>query len=169
MVPSDHRIIPTGTQLIHLMQEIPNEFIEINADVPDYDYEDDSLEGLITLSDKGVHLAPIYILSDYGVYPTPKTVDPRSSVIRFEEGEFVTSLTQVIHPRVVGSMVLNAFTHTGGLEVGSFFDTSAPPINDKMREYKGEPSDLTVQKIGSSGHAGGTTPGQTRWTWGGCS
>jgi hypothetical protein len=128
------QIIPTGAQLIHLMQEIQNECIEINAHVPDYDYEDDSLEGRITLSAKGVHLAPIYMLSDYGVYPAPKTVDPRSSAIRFEEGEFVTSLTQVIHPRVVGSMVLNAFAHAAGLEVGSFFDASAPPISAKLRE-----------------------------------
>ena len=44
-------------------------------------------------------------------------------------------------------MVLNTFVHAEGLEGGSFFDTSAPLISPKMREYKGEPSDLTVQKI----------------------
>ena len=66
------------------MHEIQNKCIEINAHVADYDYEDDSLEGRITLFDEGVHLAPIYMLSDYGVvYPAPKTVDPRSSAIRF--------------------------------------------------------------------------------------
>ena len=77
------QIIPTGTQLIHLMQEIQNQFIKINAYVLDYDYESNPLEGNITLSDKGVHLAPIYMLYDYGVYPVPKTDDLRSSVIRF--------------------------------------------------------------------------------------
>ena len=118
------QIIPTDTQLIHLMEEIQNKFIETNTHVPDYDYEDDSLKGWIVLFDKGVHLAPIHMLSNYGVrlpYPSPKTVDPLSSAIRFEEGEFVTSLTQVIHPRVVGSMVLKAFAHASGLEIGSFF------------------------------------------------
>ena len=79
----------------------------INTHVPDYEDED---------------------FSDYGVYPVPKTVDPHSSVIRFKEGEFVTFLTQAIHPRVVDSMVLNVFVYTTGLEVGSFFDTSAPSI-----------------------------------------
>jgi hypothetical protein len=87
------------------------------------------------------------MISDYGVYPTPKTVDPHSSVIRSEEGEFVTSLTQAIHPRVVGSMVLNTFAHATGLEVGRFSDDSVPPIRVKMSEYKEEPSDLTVQQI----------------------
>jgi hypothetical protein len=62
------------------------------------------------------------MISDYGVYPVPKTVDPHSSVIRFEEGEFQTRG--------------NAFVHAAGLEVGSFFDDSAPPISAKMREYK---------------------------------
>ena len=100
------------------MQEIQNQCIKINAQFLDHDYEANPLEGRITLSDKGVHLVPIY---DYGVYPAPKTADLRSVVIRFDDGEFVTSLTQVIHPRVVGSMVLNVFTHDTGLEVGSFF------------------------------------------------
>ena len=111
------------------------------------------MEGRIASFDKGVHLDPIYMFSDYGVrlpYPTPKTVDPRSSTIYFEEGEFVTSLTQVIHSRVVGSIVLNDFTHDTGLEIGSFFDDSAPPISAKMSEYKGVPSDLTVQQIPST-------------------
>ena len=44
-------------------------------------------------------------------------------------------------------MVLNDFAHAAGLEVGSFSDDSAPPISAKMSEYKGEPSDLTVQQI----------------------
>ena len=44
-------------------------------------------------------------------------------------------------------MVLNVFAHTTGLEVGSFFDVSSPHISAKMLEYKGEPSDLMVQKI----------------------
>jgi hypothetical protein len=45
-------------------RKLKKKCIEINAHVPDYDYEDDSLEGRITLFDKGVHLAPIYMLSD---------------------------------------------------------------------------------------------------------
>ena len=53
------QIIPTDTQLIHLMQEIQNKYIAINTHVPEYDYEDDSLEGRIGLFDKGVHLALI--------------------------------------------------------------------------------------------------------------
>ncbi len=44
-------------------------------------------------------------------------------------------------------MVLNVFSHSTGLEVGSFFDESAPSISTKMSEYTGEPSDLTVQQI----------------------
>ncbi len=52
-----------------------------------------------------------------------------------------------MHPPVVGPMVLNAFAHTAGLEVGSFLDDSSPPINLKMSEYQGEPSDLTIQQI----------------------
>ena len=52
------QIIPTGTQLIHLMQEIQNQFFTINDQVPDYDYEDNSLEGHITLSEKVSTLLP---------------------------------------------------------------------------------------------------------------
>jgi hypothetical protein len=141
------QIIPTDTQLIHLMQKVQNQCIKINTHVLDYDYESNPLEGLITLSDKGVHLVPIYMIYDYGVYPTPKTDDLRSSVIRFEDGEFVTSLTQAIHPPVVGPMVLNAFSHASGLEVRSLFDDSAPSISSNMSEYTGEPSDLSVQHI----------------------
>ena len=142
------QIIPTGTQIIHLKQEIQNQYIKINAHVLDYDYEANLLEGHITLSDKGVHLlAPIYMIYDYGVYPAPKTDDLRSSVIRFEDGEFVTSFTQAIHPPVVGPMVLNDFAHDTGLEVESLFDDSAPPISVNMSEYTVEPSDLSVQHI----------------------
>jgi hypothetical protein len=57
--PWFRQIIPTDTQLIHLMQEIQNKYIAINTHVPEYDYEDDSLEGRIGLFDKGVHLALI--------------------------------------------------------------------------------------------------------------
>ncbi len=78
------------------------------------------------------------------VYPVPKTTDLHSGVIRFEDGEFVTSLTQTIHPPVVGPMVLNGFAHVSGLEVGSLFDDSVPSISDNMSEYTGEPSDLSV-------------------------
>ena len=87
-----------------------------------------------TLDDKGVHRAPL-------------AVDFRTSEIRFEEGKFVTSLTQAIQPRAVGSMVLNAFAHAAGLEVGSFSDASTPHISANTREYQGESSTLTVPKI----------------------
>ena len=87
------------------------------------------------------------MLYDYGVYPAPKTDVLRSSAIRFEDGEFVTSLTQAIHPPVTGPMVLNVFAHDAGLEVGSLFDDSAPSISVNMSEYTDEPSDLSVQQI----------------------
>ena len=64
-----------------------------------------------------------------------------SSFIRdFEEGEFLTSLTQALQSpqRGASSMVLNAFAHAAGLEVGSFFDTSAPHISANTREYQYE-------------------------------
>ena len=64
------------------MKEIQNRSIELNDDVLDYDYEDDVLDDHIKISDKGVHLTPI-------------TLDFLTS-IRFDEGEFVTSFTQVI-------------------------------------------------------------------------
>ena len=44
-------------------------------------------------------------------------------------------------------MVLNAFAHAAGLEVGSLFDDSTPSIVVNMSEYTGEPSDLSVQHI----------------------
>ena len=133
------------------MQEIQNKCIANNAHFPDYDYEDDSLEGRIALFDKGPSCSHIHTfrLRCPTTVPRPENSksNPRSSVIHFEEGEFVTSLRQVIHPHVVGSMSLNAFAHVTGLEIGSFFYDSAPSISAKMSEYKGEPSDLTVQQI----------------------
>ena len=74
------------------------------------------------------------------------------------EGEFVTSLTQSIHPRVVvsdwfgigpgryrigvffphqgvRSMGLNVFTHDSGLEVGVFLNDSEPKFGVITREY----------------------------------
>ena len=62
------------------------------------------------------------------------------------------SLTQAIHPRVVGSTVLNALAHAAGLEVGSLFDDSAPPISAKMLEYKGEPLFRKSHQIWSLGN-----------------
>ena len=135
------------TSLIHLRQEIQNQCIKNNAQVPDYDFEDNSLEGHITLSHKGVHLPPIYMFHDGVVYPVPKTGDPLLGTIRFDYGEYVTCLTQAIHPPVVGPMVLNVFEHTEEMEVGDFFDDSVPSISVKMSEYQGEPSDFTVQQI----------------------
>jgi hypothetical protein len=124
------------------IKEFQNQCIKIN-----YNYETNPLEGHITVSDKGVHLAPIYMFChDHGVYPVPKTDDLRSSDIRFQDGEFVTSLAQVIHPPVVGPMVLNVFAYAVGLEVGSLFDDSVPPISVNRSEYTVEPSDLSVQQ-----------------------
>ena len=45
------------------------------------------------------------------------------------------------------SMVLNVFTHSKGLEVGSVFDSSDPQIGVNTREYQGESSPLTFPKI----------------------
>ena len=77
----------------------------------------------------GVHFAP---LDDFDV--------------QFEDGEFITSLTPALQSGV-GSVALNAFAHAAGLEVGSFFDASAPHISANTREYQGESPALTVPKI----------------------
>ena len=63
---------------------------------------------------------------------------------RFEDGEFITSLTPALQS---GLVALNAFAHAAGLEVGNFFDDSAPHVNAEMREYAGEPSHLNPQEI----------------------
>ncbi len=44
-------------------------------------------------------------------------------------------------------MVLNAFTHTTGLEVGVFFNASEPQFRVYTGEYEGELSTLTFPKI----------------------
>ena len=72
------QVIPTGCQLLNLFDEIKKECIEANKDDPNYDYQDDSLDGFITWSPMGVHFAP---LDDFDV--------------QFEDGEFITSLTRL--------------------------------------------------------------------------
>ena len=49
------QVIPTGCQLLNLFDEIKKECIEANKDDPNYDYQDDSLDGRITWCPKGVH------------------------------------------------------------------------------------------------------------------
>ncbi len=138
-------IIPSNRQLIHLLEEIQNKCIEFNKDVLDYDYQTILLMGalrniIITLSAKGIHFAPTAINYFFTGFDSDF------------EGEFVTSLTQAIHPSAVvsegcgigparygssgfalqhgaRSMVLNAFAHAAGLEVGGgFFNVSDPQV-----------------------------------------
>ena len=45
------QIIPTGCQLIHFLEGMQHKCAELN-EFQDYDFEDDSLDGCITLSDK---------------------------------------------------------------------------------------------------------------------
>ena len=54
------QIIPTGLQLIHFLEGIQNKCAELN-EFRNYDFVDDSLDGRITLSTKGVHFAPRYV------------------------------------------------------------------------------------------------------------
>ena len=105
--------------------------------------EDDSPDGRITFSAKGFHFPP---RCPWEITSSSTHI---SFICEFDDDLFLTSLTQALQSphRDVVSMVSNAFAHAAGLEVGSSFDASAPPISTKMREYKGEPSDLTVQKI----------------------
>jgi hypothetical protein len=110
--------------------------------------EDDSPDGRITLSAEGVHFAP-RVDSYTPLYEITSSHTHSSFIRDFEEDVFFTSLTPTLQPpqRDAVSMVLNAFAHASGLEVGSFFDASATHISAKMRQYKREPSDLMVQKI----------------------
>ena len=105
-------------------------YIELNKDDPNYDYDshDDSLDGRITWSPKGVQFAPFEDIPEFD-----------RQVNRFENGEFITSLTPTIQSGE-GLVTLNSFTHTADLEVGIFFDASASHINVQTREYAGEPS-----------------------------
>jgi hypothetical protein len=82
--------------LIHLLEEMQNKCIELNEFL-DYDFEDDSLDGLLTLSDKGVHLAPRYSWNSH-LFGTASSSTHIRFIRDFEEGEFLTSLTQALHP-----------------------------------------------------------------------
>ena len=53
------QIIPTGCQLLNLFVEIIKEYIESNKDDPNYDYQDDSLDGRITWSPTGCPLCSV--------------------------------------------------------------------------------------------------------------
>ena len=132
------QIIPTGCQLICFLEGIQNKCIELTEFM-----EDDSPDGRITSSSKGFHFAPRC------PWEITTSSTHSSFICAFDDDVFLTSLTQRLQPPQsdVVSMLLNAFAHATGLEVGSFFDTSAPPISVKTREHKGEPSDLTVRKI----------------------
>ncbi len=126
------QIIPTGCQLLNLFDVLKKKCIELNKDDPayDYDHHDDSLDGCIRWSPRGVHFAPIDVYNR----------------LRFEVGEFISSPTPALQSGV-GLVTLNDFTHTTGLEIGNFFDDSSLHINVKMREYTGDPSHLNPQKI----------------------
>ena len=107
---------------------------EANKDDPNYDYDlqDGSFDGSLTWSPKGVHLPPT---EDW---------DCQLERFRFEDGDFITSLTPSIQS---GLVALNAFSHVVGLKVGNFFDDSTPHVNAEMWEYTGEPSHFNLQKI----------------------
>lgn len=51
------QIIPSDCKLIHLLEDIQKACLQLNKDVLDYDYdyEDDSIDGRITMSSDGVH------------------------------------------------------------------------------------------------------------------
>ncbi len=53
------QVIPKGDQLPNFLDEIEKICNDLNKDCPDYDFnnEDDSLDGRITLSHKGVYFA----------------------------------------------------------------------------------------------------------------
>jgi len=66
------QIIPKGDQLPKFLNEIEKICNDLNKDCPGYDFhnEDDSLDGRITLSHKGVHFtSTLYGYSDYGAVP----------------------------------------------------------------------------------------------------
>jgi hypothetical protein len=66
------QIIPKGDQLPKFLDEIEKICNDLNEDCPGYDFhnEDDSLDGRITLSHKGVHFAStLYGYSGYGAVP----------------------------------------------------------------------------------------------------
>lgn len=128
------QIIPTGCQLLNLFDGLKKSCIEVNKDDPHYDYDlqdvsFESFDGRLTWSPKGFHLDP--------------TEDWDCQLERFEDGDFITSLTPVFQSGLVS---LNAFVHDTGLEVGNFFDDSTPHVNDEIREYTGELSHLNLQK-----------------------
>ena len=83
------QIIPTGCQLLNLFDELKKACIETNKDDPNYDYDlqDDSFDGRLTWSPKGVHLAP--------------TEDWDCQLERFEDGDFITSPTPSIQSGLV--------------------------------------------------------------------
>jgi hypothetical protein len=92
------QIIPTGWQLLNLLKEIQKECNELNKDVLDYDSQDDSIEGRLTLSSKGIHFAPTSSSSIDSYFEDGRRFDSY-----FEDDEFDTFLTQTLQPDVTFS------------------------------------------------------------------
>jgi hypothetical protein len=97
------QIIPTGCQLLNLFDGLKKSCIEVNKDDPHYDYDlqdvsFESFDGRLTWSPKGFHLDP--------------TEDWDCQLERFEDGDFITTLTPVFQSGLVS---LKAFVHDTGL------------------------------------------------------
>jgi hypothetical protein len=79
------QIIPKGDQIPKFLDEIAKMCAELNKDLPaEMIQEDDSFEGRLTLSTKGVHFAE----TEFSLYGWVAT--------GFKEDEFLTDLTQAI-------------------------------------------------------------------------
>jgi len=77
------QIIPKGDQIPKFLDALAKMCAELNKDLPDAP-EDDSFEGRLTLSTKGVHFAE----TEFSLYGWVAT--------GFKEDEFLTDLTQAI-------------------------------------------------------------------------
>jgi hypothetical protein len=100
------QIIPKGDQIPKFLDEIAKMCSELNKDLPDDPQEDDddSFEGRLTLSTKGVHFAETQFA--YGW-------DLRRVATGFKEDELLTDLTQAIQSTEVLhiSIPYNSATH----------------------------------------------------------
>ena len=133
------QIIPQGCQLLRFFNELKRICSEENKHNPKYDYEleDDSLEGRITWSSKGVHFAPL-----------PGQARQVGNEWGFDWG-FLDDLDDVFEPSFSselqigeGGVALNAFAHAAGLEVGAFLKASVFNTGNHTEEH-GDPRACT--------------------------
>ena len=150
MKPWFHQIIPQGCQLLHFFNELQRICIEDNKDNPEYDYEleDDSFEGHITWSSKGVHFAH----SCEGFFQTYGY--EWGFDWGFQDDVFFPSFNSELQIRE-GGVPLNAFTHAAGLEVDVFLNSSLFNTGNHTEEHDGDPQACTIL---------GTTPVPTEFT-----